>query len=122
MQSTDGFSPKKPSAAARKGYLIVRICLLEALSTCWRYGDSEAVRLAKESDPTVSPYDRCCQPSVYGLGNGDSFAVPSAIKARVLRGSHALAGEDSSSGHSDFRQKFFSGLWFEFRYVEFLTS
>jgi hypothetical protein len=26
-----------------------------------------------------SRYDRCCQPSVCGLGNGNSFAVPSAI-------------------------------------------
>jgi len=28
---------KKQPAAARNGYLIVRICLLDVLPTCWRY-------------------------------------------------------------------------------------
>jgi hypothetical protein len=28
---------KKQPAAARNGYLIVRICLLGVLPTCWRY-------------------------------------------------------------------------------------
>jgi hypothetical protein len=33
-QSTSGSSPKKQSAAGRKGYLTVRICLLDFLSIC----------------------------------------------------------------------------------------
>jgi hypothetical protein len=70
---------KKQPAAARNGYLIVRICLLDVLPTCGLYCDSAAVRLAKGTSLNASRYDACCQASAHEVGNWDSFAVPSAI-------------------------------------------
>src|SRR5260370_26261456 len=56
-QSTNGFSPKKQLAAARNGYLIVRICLLDVLLTCWNYCDPTAVRPVKGTSPNASRND-----------------------------------------------------------------
>src|SRR5258708_34753999 len=56
-QSTNGFSPKKQPAAARNGYLIVRICLLDVLPTCWNYCDPTAVRPVKGTSPNASRHD-----------------------------------------------------------------
>src|SRR5229473_2716442 len=56
-QSTNRFSPKKPLPAARNGYLIVRICLLDVLPTCWRYCDPTTVRPVKGTSPNASRYD-----------------------------------------------------------------
>src|SRR5260221_8667441 len=57
------FRQKKQPAAARNGYLIVRICLLDVLPTCWRYcepppfygsekgGDRQWMRNTHETQP-----------------------------------------------------------------------
>src|ERR1700730_1500646 len=79
MQSTNGFSPKKQSAAPGNGYLIIRICFLDGLPTCRRFCDFAAVRLVKGTNPNASRCDMRSQPSAYGLGKSDSFAVPSVI-------------------------------------------
>jgi hypothetical protein len=79
MQSTNEFSPKKQSAAPGNGYLIIRICLLDVLPICRRYCGLAAVRLVKGTSPNATRYDMRSQPSAYGLGKSDSFAVPSAI-------------------------------------------
>src|SRR5258705_9087326 len=78
-QSTNGFSPKKQPAAARNGYLIVRICLLEVLPTCWNCCDPTAVRQVRGTSPNASRHDtRPANPLPTGLGNSDSSAIPSA--------------------------------------------
>jgi hypothetical protein len=48
---------KKQPAAARNGYLIVRICLLDVWPTCWRYCDPTVVRPVKGANPNASRYD-----------------------------------------------------------------
>jgi hypothetical protein len=53
-QSTNGFSPKKQQTAARNGYLIVWIRLLDVLPTCWRYCQTAAFRPVKGTSPNVS--------------------------------------------------------------------
>jgi hypothetical protein len=45
---------KKQPAAARNGYLIVRICLLDVLPTRWRCGGSMAERPVKGINPNAT--------------------------------------------------------------------